>query len=95
MHPDWCGARYLVGVMNRYRIHTPMYAPGQLVEAADGNIFKRDEVIEALEPALAALKRVSNHVAANSYQASELSEAIDAIEQIVSPAELPEVSEHV
>ncbi len=82
--------------MKRYRIHTPPYASGQLVEDPDGHILKRDEVIEVLESALSALKRAANQPGGCSlYHRAELSKAIEAIEQIVSPAEQPEVSEHV
>lgn len=79
-------------ILQRYSIHTPPYARGQLVEDANGQVLKLLDVKDTLNDALHALGRAKRSPGINGYQASEIESAILAIESIVGPIKTPEVS---
>lgn len=80
--------------LQRYSIHTPPYARGQLVEDERGQVLKLLDVTDTLNDALFALERARKYPDANPYQIAEIDSAVLAIREIVGHKAPAKVSEH-
>lgn len=80
--------------LQRYKIHTPPYARGELVRDDDGQVLKLAEVQDLLDQALFALDRARKYPDANPHQVAEIDSAVLVLREIVGHKAPAKVREH-